>query len=109
MGREHYCSWVQIAPLVFPLTIPAYTVQVSEESDLLREFLGVTDRVSNSVLGEDLQVDAVSMVSACELGTGSVAGSALTNVRCNHIEAEDCILVNVTAKRIIASKWVTVR
>lgn len=77
---------------------------MSEESDLLREFLGVTERVSNSELGEDVEVDAVSMVSACTLAGGSVKNSALANVRCAHIEAEDCILVNVTAKRIVAPK-----
>ena len=77
---------------------------MSEESDLLREFLGVTSRVSNSEVGDEVEVDAVSMVSACKLGTGSVKNSALANVRCSHIEAEDCILVNVTAKRIVAPK-----
>eukprot|EP00904_Undaria_pinnatifida_P006054 jgi/Undpi1/2579/HiC_scaffold_13.g05958.m1 len=76
----------------------------SEESDLLREFLGVTSRVSNSEVGDGVEVDDVSMVSASKLGTGSVKNSALTNVRCAHIEAEDCILVNVTAKRIVAPK-----
>lgn len=79
-------------------------LQVSEESDLLRDFLAVKSRVSNSELGEGVEVDDVSMVSASDIGTGSVKGSALTNVRCCHIEAEDCILVNVTAKRIIAPK-----
>lgn len=49
-------------------------------------------------------MDDVSMVSACQIGDGSVKNSALTNVRCQHIEAEDCILVNVTAKRIVAPK-----
>lgn len=78
--------------------------QVSEESDLLREFLGVTSRVSNSELGEGADVDDVSMVSACKLGDGYVKDSALTNVRCAHIEAEGCVLVNVTAKRIVAPK-----
>lgn len=83
---------------------PCFGRQVSEESDLLREFLAVKSRVSNSDLGEGVEVDETSMISACELGTGSVKSSALTNVRCCHIEAEDCILVNVTAKRIIAPK-----
>lgn len=77
---------------------------MSEESDLLREFLGVTSRVSNSDIGEHAEVDDVSLVSASVLGSGSVKGSALSNVRCCHIEAEDCILVNVTAKRIVAPK-----
>ncbi|CAN0355405.1 unnamed protein product [Phaeothamnion confervicola] len=42
------------------------------------------------------------MVSSCELGAGSVTGSVLSGVRCNYIEAEGAILVNVTAKRVVA-------
>lgn len=79
-------------------------MQTCEESALLRSFLGVGERVTNSDLGEGLDVDDVSLVSACKLGGGHVKNSALTNVRCAHIEAEDCILVNVTAKRIVAPK-----
>ena len=30
-------------------------------------------------------------------------GSVLTSVRCNHIEADGCVLINVTADRIIAA------
>lgn len=78
--------------------------QVCEESALLREFLGCSSRVSNSDIAADAEVDDVSMVSASKIGGGSVKNSALTNVRCGYIEAEDCILVNVTAKRIVAPK-----
>lgn len=70
----------------------------------MREFLGVSSRVSNSDLGEGVEVDDVSLVSASQVGSGFVKGSVLANVRCGHIEAEDCILVNVTAKRIVAPK-----
>ena len=34
---------------------------------------------------------------------GFVKGSVLTGVRCNHIEADNCVLVNVTAEKIIAA------
>ena len=49
-------------------------------------------------------MDEVSMVSASVIGGGEVKDSVLANVRCSHIEAEGCILVNVTAKRIVAPK-----
>lgn len=66
--------------------------------------MGCSSRVSNSDIAADAEVDDVSMVSASTLGGGSVKNSALTNVRCGYIEAEDCILVNVTAKRIVAPR-----
>jgi hypothetical protein len=35
-------------------------------------------------------------------GTGYVRNSVLSNVRCKYIEAEGCVLINVTAERIVA-------
>ena len=36
---------------------------------------------------------------------GYVRNSVLSNVRCNYIEAENCVLINVTADRIIMKPW----
>lgn len=36
---------------------------------------------------------------------GFVRNSVLSNVRCNYIEAENCVLINVTADRIIAKPF----
>lgn len=33
---------------------------------------------------------------------GFIRNSALSNVRCKYIEAQDCVLINVTAERIVA-------
>ncbi|KAG5175633.1 hypothetical protein JKP88DRAFT_196778 [Tribonema minus] len=52
--------------------------------------------------GGGASVDAASVVSACALGAGSVRGSALAFVRCARVEAEGCILVNVTARKVTA-------
>jgi hypothetical protein len=38
----------------------------------------------------------------CSVGTGYVRNSVLSNVRCKYIEAEGCVLINVTAERIVA-------
>jgi hypothetical protein len=38
----------------------------------------------------------------CSAGTGYVRSSVLSNVRCKYIEAEGCVLINVTAERIVA-------
>ncbi|CAM9537404.1 unnamed protein product [Ectocarpus sp. 4 AP-2014] len=96
--------WWDYGQLRLYRTNNALLTGVCEESALLREFLGCSSRVSNSDIAADAEVDDVSMVSASTLGGGSVKNSALTNVRCGYIEAEDCILVNVTAKRIVAPR-----
>ena len=38
----------------------------------------------------------------CRQATGFVRNSVVSNVRCKYIEAEGCVLINVTAERIIA-------
>jgi hypothetical protein len=53
------------------------------------------------------QVDGASCLSSAVVGSSSsaegfVRNSVLSKVRCNYIEAEGCVLVNVTADRIIA-------
>eukprot|EP00639_Heterosigma_akashiwo_P010511 CAMPEP_0206371430 /NCGR_PEP_ID=MMETSP0294-20121207/6475_1 /ASSEMBLY_ACC=CAM_ASM_000327 /TAXON_ID=39354 /ORGANISM="Heterosigma akashiwo, Strain CCMP2393" /LENGTH=385 /DNA_ID=CAMNT_0053818549 /DNA_START=351 /DNA_END=1504 /DNA_ORIENTATION=+ len=75
--------------------------QDTVEADCLRRFLGVRSRVRRAQL-RDVEVDAGSVVQACALGRGSVRSSVLAHVRCDHVEAEYCILINVTAKSIKA-------
>ncbi len=36
---------------------------------------------------------------------GFVKNSVLSNVRCKYIEAENCVLINVTAERIVAKPY----
>lgn len=74
------------------------------ESQLMRQFFGISegDNTKYSEIGADAQVDAGSNVTASIVNSGSVRGSVLTNVKCNSIDAENCILVNVTANKIVA-------
>jgi hypothetical protein len=44
----------------------------------------------------------LSGLRRCSAGTGYVRNSVLSNVRCKYIEAEGCVLINVTAERIVA-------
>ena len=75
----------------------------SEESDQMRAFFGVDNgaRVTHSNVGS-VTVDAASCVSSSTLGSGSVTSSVLSIVRCNSIQADGCVLINVTAVRIVA-------
>lgn len=74
----------------------------------MRSFFGVPEDsfIRDSVI-TNTNIDEHSCLSSCTIGVeGSPAGfiknSVLTNVRCNYIEAENCILVNVTADKVIA-------
>ena len=73
----------------------------SEEARLARAFLGMRGRTYRTELFSTA-LDGNSVVQGCELGEGSVQGSVLCNVHAAQIQAQGCILVNVTARKIIA-------
>lgn len=82
----------------------------TSEASLMRRFFGI-ETAEGRVVNTDtsrVTVDSSSCVSNCNLGApgdndcGSVRGSVLCNVNCKYIEAEGCILINVTAERICA-------
>lgn len=75
---------------------------------MMRLFFGLseTELVRGSTI-VNTEVDSSSCVSSSFLGSvssaqGFVKNSVLSNVRCKYIEAENCVLINVTADRIIA-------
>ena len=77
----------------------------SDESDLMRLFFGIEGggRVTSSAIDSKVTVDAASCVSSSTVGcSGRIVRSVLSNVRCNSIDAEGCVLINVTADRIVA-------
>ena len=78
--------------------------EASEEASLIRSFFGIPEagRVLYSEVGSACTVDQHSTASSCVLGSGSVKNSVLSNINCQFIEAEGCVLINVTAKRISA-------
>jgi len=72
-------------------------------SDLLRAFLDVKSRVSDSEV-EKTKIDSSSCIFASHLSTGSVTNSVISCVNATSITANGAILVNVTAKSIKAAK-----
>ena len=69
----------------------------------MREFFGIDSakRSKDSTLGTT-SVDELSCTSSSCIGGGSIKNCLLSNVKCNHIDAEGCVLINVTANSIIA-------
>jgi len=77
---------------------------IDNESDLLRQFMGVTARVMDSELGS-ATVDETSCVFGCTIKEGgSIKESALAGVTAKTVEAEGAIIVNCVAPKIIAGK-----
>lgn len=77
------------------------------EADMMRLFLGVPEYSANGVVNSvvsSVNVDPASRLFGCNLGDGTIKKSVLINVNCNYIEAEGCVLMNVTADRIIAKR-----
>lgn len=77
---------------------------------MMRRFFGLPDtsRIRDSSIIKTT-IDSSSCISSSHLGTqgsktscGNVKGSVLCNVRCKYIDAEDSILIGVTADRIFA-------
>jgi hypothetical protein len=74
----------------------------SAEAAMLRSFLGIhaSQRVKDSSLGR-VQVDSASCISSCAFSKGRIQNCVMSNVRCDYIDAQDCVLVNVTAERVV--------
>eukprot|EP00591_Stephanopyxis_turris_P001859 CAMPEP_0195519700 /NCGR_PEP_ID=MMETSP0794_2-20130614/15282_1 /TAXON_ID=515487 /ORGANISM="Stephanopyxis turris, Strain CCMP 815" /LENGTH=544 /DNA_ID=CAMNT_0040648893 /DNA_START=110 /DNA_END=1744 /DNA_ORIENTATION=+ len=75
-----------------------------EDAQLLRKFLGVTTRQMNSTFGDGVSVDDKSCAFSCSIKEGNVVNSVLSAVDCLSIEADGAIVVNCTAKKIVAPK-----
>ena len=69
----------------------------------MREFLGVT-RGDKGLCGEAFGIDAYSTASSCRIVSGVSKRSVLANVAAKEIDVEGAVLVNVTAKKVVAGE-----
>lgn len=70
----------------------------SAETRLMKLFYGIS--AAAPIVG----ADAHSNISSSILHSASVNRSVVVNTRCQHIEANDAIIINVTARKIIAGR-----
>ena len=75
-----------------------------DESKLLRRFFQVTENHMNSSLGEDLALDEASCIFSSSIRKGSITNSVVAAVDSLNVQIEDAIVVNCTAKKIVAGK-----
>lgn len=83
----------------------------SKEAEMIRLFLGLPDgslvrdsEITNTTVDEHSCVSA-SVIGSAEGPSGFVKNSVLSNVRCKYIEAEHCVLINVTAEKIVMKPY----
>jgi hypothetical protein len=74
------------------------------DADLLRTFMGITDKKAHSSLGGGVSVDDSSVVLNSKIGSGKIHTSAMTNVTANEVDANCAIIVNCAAPKITAKK-----
>jgi len=73
-------------------------------SDLLREFFAVTSKHMNSTIGESTKVDDASLISSSKIKSGSISNSVIAGVEAVDVNIDGAIVVNCTAKKIVAAK-----
>eukprot|EP00544_Gedaniella_sp_CCMP2646_P003881 CAMPEP_0202496926 /NCGR_PEP_ID=MMETSP1361-20130828/21372_1 /ASSEMBLY_ACC=CAM_ASM_000849 /TAXON_ID=210615 /ORGANISM="Staurosira complex sp., Strain CCMP2646" /LENGTH=520 /DNA_ID=CAMNT_0049128377 /DNA_START=16 /DNA_END=1578 /DNA_ORIENTATION=+ len=78
-------------------------LEAGQDADLLRKFFAIDDKKQNSVL-DGVTVDDTSCVFASKIQGGTITESALAVVTSPHVEADGAIIVNCTAKKIVAGK-----
>lgn len=79
-------------------------LDTDESSDLLREFFGVTSKQMNSELGNDVTADESSMISSCKIKSGLISNSVIAGVESLDVKIDGAIVVNCTARKIVAHK-----
>lgn len=75
-----------------------------DESKLLRRFFQVTENQMNSNLGDQVIVDEASCIFSSSIRSGSINNSVVAAVDSIDVQIEDAIVVNCTAKKIVAGK-----
>mmetsp|Transcript_5876 Transcript_5876/g.8062 ORF Transcript_5876/g.8062 Transcript_5876/m.8062 type:complete len:549 (+) Transcript_5876:78-1724(+) len=75
----------------------------SEEANLYRSFLGISERVAGSSINDAVVDEASSIIQISTLGSGNVSSSVLAGVTTPQISAEGCLLVDVVAKSVTAA------
>lgn len=58
----------------------------------------------NSTIGEDTSVCGDSSIASCNIKSGKISSSVLCCVTSPSVEADGAIIVNCTAKKIVAPK-----
>jgi len=99
------CSWWDYGQLQLYRAGSLLLTEATEDAKLCRAFFGITEdsRITASTVG-DCSIDAASVISGSSLKSGTVAACAVASVTAGEVQAEGAVLVQVSAKKIVAGK-----
>lgn len=103
VGSDVY--WWDYGQLKLYLKNNCLVTQPGVEADCLRQFLGISDSLEHSSIGEEARVSHATVLN-CEITSGKITHSVLSGVVAREVIAEGSILINVTARSINAPRCV---
>jgi len=103
VGSDVY--WWDYGQLKLYLKNNTLVTQTGVEADCLRLFLGISDSLEHSSIGEGTTVEHATVLN-CQLTSGSIKHSVLSGVVAREVVADGSILINVTAHSIVAPRCV---
>ncbi|KAF1328762.1 hypothetical protein FI667_g6619, partial [Globisporangium splendens] len=99
VGSDVY--WWDYGLLKLYLKNNRLVTQPGVEADCLRSFLGIKDSLEHSNIGEDVKINAATVLNS-DIAQGEITHSVLSGVCAREVNAEGSILINVTAHSISA-------
>lgn len=101
------CSWWDYGQVKLFVRNSLLLTEDSEDAALARRFFGVPDAARVGAAAGDLgtcKVDATSLVSGTRAASGSIDASAVVGVSVAEVQADHAVLVNVSARRVVAPR-----
>jgi len=98
------CDWWDYGRITLYRDNASLMMANTDEGERMRSFFNVGQggsRISQSTVS-GVKVDKKSVVLSSDITSGNITSSIVNNVRCLSIDADNCILVNVTARKIKA-------
>mmetsp|Transcript_28749 Transcript_28749/g.62977 ORF Transcript_28749/g.62977 Transcript_28749/m.62977 type:complete len:534 (-) Transcript_28749:321-1922(-) len=99
VGTLEDCYWWDYGQLKLYVKNNMLAAAGTEEAKALHKFMKITDRVMDSQVGK-ATVDGKSIVLSSHMGAGKVTNSVCASVAVADLDVEDCLLVNVKAKKV---------
>ena len=100
------CYWWDYGQLKLYQTNNVLAMADSEEAEALREYLKIPESrvIGGDVAGVALEGGSVAL--ACDIKEGTLTHTVASRVTCDSVDANGCLLINVTARKIKATNCV---
>ena len=101
------CYWWDYGQLKLYQRNNVLAMADSEEAEALRDYLKIPEsRVVGGAMGREVQMTGGSVALACDVTRGTMHHTVASHLHCADVDANGCLLINVTAKRVQATNCV---